>query len=261
MPLSFWGDCVLTAIYLINRLPSLLFHNTSLYELLFNKIPSYSHHRTFRCLYFATNTSPNKHKFTPRARKSMFLGHAFNTKGYKLFDLQTHSIFIFRDVIFHETIFPFSKSPPSSFSSSPSLIPLPNILLFLLFTLILLFPHLFHLLLLYLMTLSLSFIMILMKVFKNILMLLMILSSIRIHQIILSKIKIQMSLEDLPDHLNLHLTFRHHCNQVASALISNLIHIGTSHPLSSILSYDNLLLAYKTFCCSISTIIEPTHYS
>ena len=54
----------------------------------------------------------------------MFLGYPFNIKGYKLFDLQSHSIFISRDVIFHEKVFPFA-----SHTSLPSfdLISLPSI--------------------------------------------------------------------------------------------------------------------------------------
>ena len=92
--------------------------------MLFNQIPSYSHLKTFGCLCFATDVTPHKHKFTPRARKSIFLGYPFNIKGYKLFDLQSHSIFISRDIIFHEKIFPFASH--TSFPSS-TLIPLPSI--------------------------------------------------------------------------------------------------------------------------------------
>ena len=34
----------------------------------------------------------------------------------------------------------------------------------------------------------------------------------------------------------------------------------TSHPLSSHLSYQHLSPSYKSFCCSISSLVEPTYY-
>ena len=124
LPLIFGGDCVLTAVYLINKLPTPFLQHKSPYEVLFKQVPSYSHLRTFGCLCFATNVSPHKHKFSPRARKSVFLGYPFNIKGYKLFNIQSHSIFISRDVVFHEFVFPFASN-----TSIPStdLIPLPSI--------------------------------------------------------------------------------------------------------------------------------------
>jgi len=39
LPFIFWGDCVLTAVYLINRLPSPLLSNKSPFEFLYNRPP------------------------------------------------------------------------------------------------------------------------------------------------------------------------------------------------------------------------------
>ena len=50
------------------------------------------------------------------------LGNPFGTKGYRLLDLKTHHIFVSRDVIFHETIFPFHQHKPQpQFSSNQSI--------------------------------------------------------------------------------------------------------------------------------------------
>nr|GMD39423.1 Retrovirus-related Pol polyprotein from transposon TNT 1-94 [Ipomoea batatas] len=48
-------------------------------------------------------------KLDVRARKCTFLGYANGTKGYKVYDLVSKELFISRDVVFYEHIFPFQQ--------------------------------------------------------------------------------------------------------------------------------------------------------
>ena len=75
----------------------------------------------FGSLCFASSIPIHRNKFDSRSRQCVFIGYRLDIKGYKLYDLESKTIFVSRDVQFHETIFPF-RSP----SSLP---PLPNFVL------------------------------------------------------------------------------------------------------------------------------------
>ncbi|KAJ9561852.1 hypothetical protein OSB04_007012 [Centaurea solstitialis] len=107
LPISFWGEAILTAVHLINRTPSPLLNNQTPYKILFNKTPSYNTIKTFGCLCFAHNLRAKGDKFSSRSRKCIFVGYAFGKKGWRLFDHDTKEFYVSRDVKFFEDIFPF----------------------------------------------------------------------------------------------------------------------------------------------------------
>ena len=52
----------------------------------------------------------------------------------------------------------------------------------------------------------------------------------------------------------------YHYNMVTSTPTAVVLQSGTSHPLTSHLFYHSLSPSYKTFYCSISSIVDPSHY-
>ena len=75
MPLSYWSDCVLTAVFLINRTPSLLLNKISPYEKLTGKRPDYHFLRSFGCLCYVSTLDKDRHKFKLRDKTCIFLGY------------------------------------------------------------------------------------------------------------------------------------------------------------------------------------------
>ncbi|GJW15837.1 retrovirus-related pol polyprotein from transposon TNT 1-94 [Tanacetum coccineum] len=121
--LSYWGDYVVTATYLINRFPSVVLGNKTPYEMIMNKKPSYSNLKVFGCLAVESNPSRVTDKMAPRGVPCLFLGYPPHQKGYTLLNLLTHTRFVSRDVTFYEHIFPYSNS---SMSQIPKPIPTPS---------------------------------------------------------------------------------------------------------------------------------------
>lgn len=113
-PKRFWGDCLLTATYLINRFPSSILKQKSPYQVLFGTAPNYNFLKPFGCLCFISSLFRNRDKLSPTAFPGIFLGYPFGKKGYKILQLHNNQIFVSRNVKFVENIFPFAFSKPLS---------------------------------------------------------------------------------------------------------------------------------------------------
>jgi len=113
---------VLAATHLINRLPTKVLQGKTPYEKLHASAPTYSHLRVFGCLCFMATHKQGRDKFQSRATAYVFLGYLIGQKGYKVMDLETHKVYVSRDITFHENVFPFAfpNKNQSLFQVQPS---------------------------------------------------------------------------------------------------------------------------------------------
>jgi histone deacetylase 1/2 len=108
LPLRYWDEAFLTACYLINRMPTpVLQQDTPIFRLL--KIqPNYTFLRVFGCACWPSLRKYNARKLSFRSTMCVFLGYSPMHKGYKRLDRSTGRIYISRDVVFDESVFPYS---------------------------------------------------------------------------------------------------------------------------------------------------------
>lgn len=114
MPLKFWDEAFLTGTYLINRLPTPVLQGSTPLEMLFHIKPDYTSLRTFGCACWPNLRPYNSHKLQFRLKRCVFLGYSVMHKGFKCLDVTSGRVYISRDVVFDEHIYPFSDLHPNA---------------------------------------------------------------------------------------------------------------------------------------------------
>lgn len=140
MPNKFWGESVLCATYLINRMPLQSIDNQTPYFRLYKESANLDHLKIFGCLVYFSTSRVNRSKFDSRAAIGMFVGYSNTQKGYKVYDLKSNSIVFTRDIVFQENIFPYKIISSKNCSISQFLDDILFLLLLLKILQILLFP-------------------------------------------------------------------------------------------------------------------------
>jgi hypothetical protein len=109
MPLKYWDEVFLAAVYLINRLPTKLLDFSTPLEVLEQVQPDYNSMRFFGCACYPNLRPFNARKLEYRSIQCTFLVYSNIHKGFKCPDINFGPIYISRDVIFIESLFPFAK--------------------------------------------------------------------------------------------------------------------------------------------------------
>lgn len=108
VPKYLWGDALLTATYLINRMPTKILNFKTPLNVLkdsypISKLSSDLPLKVFGCIAFVHIHDQNRGKLDQRARKCIFVGYSASKKGYKCYDPSSKRIFVSIDVTFFET--------------------------------------------------------------------------------------------------------------------------------------------------------------
>ena len=109
LPKPYWGDAILVAAYLINRMPLKTLNFRSPLEALKGKNDYTVPPKIFGCVCFVH--ARNSGKLEPRALKCVFIGYSPTQKGYKCYHPPSRRFFVSMDVTFWESEPYFSITP------------------------------------------------------------------------------------------------------------------------------------------------------
>jgi len=129
----YWSYSVIHVVHIINMLPTHILNDFSPHEMLYKTTTDFNQLKMFRSLCYFSTLPTNRKNFYPKASKYVFIGFKTWTKGYVLLNIQFREIFVSRDVVFYEHIFPYQKvEDTSNKMDSPNfftkiLLPKPNL--------------------------------------------------------------------------------------------------------------------------------------
>ena len=108
-PKLFWGDVVLIACYLINKMPTNVLHFQTSINVFSKNFPKTLTIigfplKIFGSIAFVHNHELNHNKLDPKAFKCIFLGYGANQKGYKRYFLE-------KRIICHNGCYIFENTP------------------------------------------------------------------------------------------------------------------------------------------------------
>ena len=124
VPQYLWCEVVLTATYLVNRLPSAALGGAIPLQRLTPAADLFSlPPRVFGCTAFVQDHTPGLSKLAPRAQKGVFVGYSRTQKGYRVYFPDRRQYVTSADVTFHKDVPYFTSTPSGDDLSSPSLLP------------------------------------------------------------------------------------------------------------------------------------------
>ena len=97
----FWGEAVVTAVYILNHSPTKALDGRASYEAWHGRKPVVSHLWVFGCLAFAKEPG-HIGKLDDRSTPGVFIGYEEGSKAYRILNPKTQRVRTAHDVVFNE---------------------------------------------------------------------------------------------------------------------------------------------------------------
>ncbi|MCO5547266.1 hypothetical protein L7F22_000713 [Adiantum nelumboides] len=129
LPRSYWAEACNTAVYIQNRSPTHALQDMTPFQAYYGCKPTVSHFRVFGCSAFVHIPKEKRQKLDFKSRKLLFLGYSAESNAYRLYDPDTRTTTVSRDVVFDEsfgtsaegaTAQPIPILPPLSLPDPPA---------------------------------------------------------------------------------------------------------------------------------------------
>ena len=129
---GFWGEAMLTACYLLNRVPNKR-NKVTPYELWFKKTPNLNYIQVWGCRAVVRLPDPKHKTLGEKGVECIFIGYAEHSKAYRFYviepnkSISVHTVIESRDAIFDERRFSSAPIPkdlvPGSSSDQEVIVP------------------------------------------------------------------------------------------------------------------------------------------
>ncbi|MCO5581806.1 hypothetical protein L7F22_035695 [Adiantum nelumboides] len=129
LPRSYWAEACNTAVYIQNRSPTHALQDMTPFQAYYGCKPTVSHFRVFGCSAFVHIPKEKRQKVDFKSRKLLFLGYSTESDAYRLYDPDTRTTTVSRDVVFDESFItsaegaaaqPIPILPPPSLPDPPA---------------------------------------------------------------------------------------------------------------------------------------------
>ncbi|MCO5557929.1 hypothetical protein L7F22_011502 [Adiantum nelumboides] len=129
LPRSYWAEACNTAVYIQNRFPTRALQDMTPFQAYYGRKPTVSHFRVFGCSAFVHIPKEKRQKLDFKSRKLLFLGYSAESDAYRLYDPDTRTTTVSRDVVFDESFItsaegaaaqPIPILPPPSLPDPPA---------------------------------------------------------------------------------------------------------------------------------------------